>query len=55
MRKPQLTMTFDEIGEIAGCRWIILLKYKELLPYGYEVGKISMKAQTVLFVQKKPE
>lgn len=53
----QLTLTFGQIGEIAGTPLDhSFLKYKkELLPYGYEVGKISMKAQTVLFVQKKPE
>ena len=55
--QPQLTLTFDEIGRIAGTPLDhSFLKYKkELAAYGYEVGKISMKAQTVLFVQKKPE
>jgi len=44
-------MTFAEIQHIAG---ILIdhsfLKYKkELMEYGYEVGKISMKEQTVIF------
>lgn len=44
-------LTFDEIAEIAG---IVIdhsfLKYKkELAEYGYQVGKISMKEQTVIF------
>lgn len=44
-------LTFAEIAEIAG---IIIdhsfLKYKkELTEYGYQVGKISIKEQTVIF------
>ena len=44
-------LTFSEIEKIAG---VLIdhsfLKYKkELLEYGYEVGKISMKEQTVIF------
>lgn len=44
-------LTFDEIGEIAGITIDhSFLKYKkELTEYGYEVGKISMKEQTVMF------
>ena len=44
-------LTFDEIRDIA----VVpidhsFLKYKkELAEYGYEVGKISMKEQTVVF------
>ena len=44
-------MTFEEIQNIA----VIpidhsFLKYKkELTEYGYEVGKISMKEQTIIF------
>ena len=55
--KPQLTMTFDEIGEIAGVPLDhSFLKYKKELPeYGYEVGKISMKAQTVQFLKKEED
>lgn len=55
--RPQLTLTYDEIGQIAG---VVLdhsfLRYKkELLSYGYEVSKISMKAQTVLFVKREED
>ncbi len=44
-------LTFEEIQEIAGIPIDhSFLKYKkELTEYGYEVGKISMKEQTVIF------
>ena len=44
-------MTFEEIRDIAGIPIDhSLLKYKkELIDYGYEVGKISMKEQTIIF------
>ncbi len=50
-----LTLTFEEIKEIAGLPidHSFLNYKKELLDYGYEVGKISMKNQTVFF--KKSE
>lgn len=50
-----LTLTFEEIGEIAGVPLdhSFLNCKKELSAYGYEVGKISMKAQTVLFMKKE--
>ena len=53
--KPQLALTFDEIGQIAGVPLDhSFLKYKkELCDYGYEVVKISMKAQTVLFAKRQ--
>lgn len=53
--QTQLTLTFDEIGEIAGVPLDhSFLNYKkELLEHGYEVKKISMKAQTVLFIKKE--
>ena len=52
--EPHLRLTFDEISEIAGVPLDhSFLKYKkELLEYGYDVGKISMKAKTVLFTKK---
>lgn len=52
--ETKLTLRFDEIGQIAGVPLDhSFLKYKaELLPYGYAVGKISMKGQTVQFVRK---
>ena len=51
----RLTLTFEETEHIAGVPLDhSFLKYKkELLAYGYEVKKISMKAQTVLFVKKE--
>lgn len=44
-------LTFGEIQEIAGVPIDhSFLKYKkELTEYGYQVGKISMKNETVLF------
>lgn len=50
--EPELTLTFDEIERLAGVPLDhSFLKYKkELFEYGYEVKKISMKAQTVLFI-----
>lgn len=44
-------MTFEEIENIAGIPIDhSFLKYKkELMEYGYQVGKISMKEQTVNF------
>lgn len=49
--EESLQLTFEEIQEIAGLPIDhSFLKYKkELTEYGYEVGKISMKNQTVLF------
>ncbi len=46
-----LLLTFAEIEEITGIPIDhSFLKYKkELAEYGYQVGKISMKAQTVSF------
>ena len=48
---PTLKLTFAQIQEIAGIPIDhSFLKYKkELTDYGYQVGKISMKEQTVAF------
>lgn len=48
---PSFSLTFDEIQCITGIPIDhSFLKYKkELTEYGYQVGKISMKAQTVAF------
>ncbi|MBD5472036.1 MAG: hypothetical protein HDR20_03785 [Lachnospiraceae bacterium] len=45
------SLTFDEIQNIAGVPIDhSFLKYKkELTEYGYQVGKISMKEQTIIF------
>ena len=49
--EPKIQLSFDEIHQIAGVALDhSFLNYKkELLAYGYQVGKISMKEQTVLF------
>ena len=49
--KESFQLTFEEIQEIAGIPIDhAFLKYKkELADYGYQVGKISMKGQTVCF------
>ena len=48
---PTLKLTFAQIQEIAGVPIDhSFLRYKrELTDYGYQVGKISMKEQTVIF------
>lgn len=47
-------LTYAEIEKIAGVPVDhSFLKYKkELLEYGYQVGKISMKAETIAFEKK---
>jgi len=49
--KESFRLTFEEIQDIAGIPIDhSFLKYKkELADYGYQVGKISMKEQTVTF------
>ena len=44
-------LTFDEIGQIAGVPidHSFLSSKKELMGYGYQVVKISLREQTVLF------
>ena len=44
-------LTFEQIQEIAGIPidHSFLNYKKELTDYGYQVGKISMKEQTVIF------
>ncbi len=46
-----IRLTFDEIREITGIEidHSFLNFKKELLAYGYRVGKISLKEKTVLF------
>ena len=46
-----IQLTFDDIGRIAGVPLdhSFLTYKKELAAYGYQVGKISLKEQTVLF------
>ena len=47
----KFTLSFAEIEKIAGLPidHSFLSFKKELIPYGYKVGKISMKEQTVIF------
>jgi hypothetical protein len=49
--RSQLTLTFAEIRQIAGIELDhSFLNYKkELIAYGYQVGKISLKEKTVIF------
>lgn len=51
---PSLTLTFEEIRDIAGVPvdHSFLTYKKELLNYGYQVEKISMKKQAIIFSQK---
>lgn len=53
-KKDVLILTYDEIKVIAGIPidHSFLTFKKELIEYGYEVKKISMKNQTVEFVKK---
>ncbi len=53
--KNSLRLTFAEIAQITGfpVSHSFLTYKKELIAYGYKVGKISMKEQTVLF-EKEP-
>ena len=48
---PSLKLSFDEIHTIAGIEidHSFLNYKKELSQYGYQVGKISRKEQTVIF------
>ena len=48
---PTLKLTFEQIQEIAGIPidHSFLQYKKELTDYGYQVGKISMREQTVIF------
>lgn len=50
-KTSDFTLTFDEIESIAGLPidHSFLTYKKELLDYGFSVGKISMKERTILF------
>lgn len=51
--RPQIKLSFEEIHDIAGIGLDhSFLNYKkELVPYGYRVGKISLKERTVAFTK----
>ena len=48
---PTIQLTFEEIRDIVGLEidHSFLNYKKELLQYGYQVGKISLKGKTVTF------
>lgn len=52
-----ITLSYDKIAECAGVPLdhSFLTYKKELLAYGYEVKKISMKAQAVTFYKIPPK
>lgn len=49
--KSQMKLSFDEIREILGLDidHSFLNFKKELIPFGFQVGKISLKEKTVIF------
>ena len=53
--KDSLKLTYAEIENVAGMPIdLSFLTYKkELIEYGYKVGKISMKEQTVEFIKEQ--
>ena len=55
--EEKLILSFAEVERIAGTPLDhSFLKYKkELAQYGYTVGKISMKSQTILFIKKESD
>ena len=55
--EEKLILSFAEVEQIAGTPLDhSFLKYKkELAQYGYTVGKISMKSQTILFIKKESD
>lgn len=54
--EPSFILTFDEIRQALGFEidHSFLNYKKELLPFGYQVGKISLKEQTVAFLKTNP-
>jgi hypothetical protein len=50
---PSIKLSFAEIHTIIGIELdhSFLTYKKELAPYGYTVGKISLKEQTVVFIR----
>lgn len=52
-RKESFTESFDEIERIGGCAvdHSFLSFKKELIAYGFKVGKISMKNKTIEFIK----
>ncbi len=52
-KESSFQLTFEEIQKIAGIKidHSFLSFKKELIAYGYQVGKISLKQQTVQFIK----
>lgn len=52
--KDSFKLSYEEIEKVAGIPtdYSFLTYKKELLEYGYKVGKISMKEQNVEFVKE---
>lgn len=57
LNEEKLVLRFADIAQIAGTPLDhSFLKYKkELTQYGYAVGKISRKSQTVFFIKKESD
>lgn len=63
MRCPPPGVRFGLGGNAPGLQWVgkaesqhkIMVRQLRLAVYGYQVGKISMKEQTVLFQQLDPQ
>lgn len=53
--QTSVTLSFDEVTEIAGVPLdhSFLTYKKELAAFGWQVGKISMKAKTVAFTKNE--
>lgn len=53
-QEDKLVLSYAEIEQIAGVPvdHSFLTYKKELLEYGFQVGKISMKAQTIEFLKR---
>jgi hypothetical protein len=52
---PQIKLTFEEVCDILGFEidHSFLNFKKELTTYGYQVGKISLKEKTVVFIKNE--
>lgn len=55
LNQPEVTLSYDEIKEILGFNidHSFLTYKKELISYGYKVGKISMQNKTVEFKRQQ--
>lgn len=54
-REASFKLSYGEIEKVAGVPidHSLLTYKKELIEYGYKVGKISMKGQTVEFIKEQ--